>query len=76
MDFLKSPTSEQQIHPELISFISTPDSFKKLPSIPISPNSFSINTTFSLLKPFLNNFFIKVVLPAPKLKCQNYTYKK
>ena len=43
----KSPTNEQQIQPELISLISIPDSFKNPPSIPISPNSFSIRTIFS-----------------------------
>ena len=66
IDFEKSPTSEQQIQPELISLISIPTSFKKLPSIPISPNSFSINTTFSPLNPVLKSFLIKVVFPAPK----------
>ena len=49
IDDSKSPTKEQQIQPELISLISTPASFKKDPSIPISPNSFSINTTLSFL---------------------------
>ena len=62
----KSPTNEQQIHPEFISVISTPPSFKKPPSIPISPNSFSISTNFSPLKPSLINFLMSVVLPAPK----------
>ena len=66
IDFEKSPTSEQQIHPELISLISIPASFKKVPSIPISPNSFSINTTFSPLNPALKSCLIKVVFPAPK----------
>ena len=42
----KSPTSEQHIQPEFISLICTPASLRKPPSIPISPNSFSINTTF------------------------------
>ena len=46
----KSPTKEQQIHPEFISVTSTPASFKKPPSIPISPNSFSISTSFSFPK--------------------------
>ena len=63
---LKSPTNEQQIHPEFISVISTPASFRNPPSIPISPNSFSINTNFSFWNPSCNNFLIKVVLPAPK----------
>ena len=47
--FVKSPTSVQQIQPELISLISNPASFKKPESTPISPNSFSIKTTFSPL---------------------------
>ena len=33
------------MQPEFISRISIPASFKKPPSIPISPNSFSIRTT-------------------------------
>ena len=45
----KSPTREQQIQPEFISRISIPASFKNPPSIPISPNSFSIRTTCSPL---------------------------
>ena len=44
----KSPTREQHIHPEFISVISIPVSFKKPPSIPICPNSFSIIISFSL----------------------------
>ena len=62
----KSPTNEQQIHPEFISLISIPDSFKNPPSIPISPNSFSINTTCSPTRASFNIFWIKVVFPAPK----------
>ena len=62
----KSPTNEQQMQPEFISVISIPASFKNPPSIPISPNSFSIRTTFSPLKPSCNNFLISVVFPAPK----------
>ena len=54
------------MQPELISLIFTPDSFKKAPSIPISPNSFSIKTTFSFFNPVSNNFLINVVFPAPK----------
>ena len=46
---VKSPTSEQQMQPELISVISTPASFKKPPSTAISPNSFSMSTIFSPL---------------------------
>jgi branched-subunit amino acid transport protein len=67
IDASKSPTKEQQIQPALISLILTPASFKKEPSIPISPNSFSIKTTFSFLNFALsNNFLITVVFPAPK----------
>ena len=62
----KSPTSEQQIHPEFISVIFTPASCKKPPSIPISPNSFSIKTTFSPAYASLISFLISVVFPAPK----------
>ena len=62
----KSPTREQQIQPEFISRISIPASFKKPPSIPISPNSFSINTTCSPLYASLSSFLIKVVFPAPR----------
>ena len=43
----KSPTREQQMQPEDISEICTPDSFRKPPSMLISPNSFSISTSFS-----------------------------
>ena len=62
----KSPTREQQIQPEFISRISIPDSFRKPPSIPISPNSFSINTTCCPFKASDNSFLINVVLPAPR----------
>ena len=65
-DVSKSPTSEQQMQPEFISVISIPDSFKNPPSIPISPNSFSIRTTFVPFNASFKSFFIRVVLPAPK----------
>ena len=65
-DFSKSPTSEQQIQPEFISLISIPASFKNPPSIPISPNSFSIRTTCSPLNASFKSFLINVVFPAPK----------
>jgi hypothetical protein len=65
-DLPKSPTSEQQIQPEFISRISTPASFKKPPSIPISPNSFSIRTTCSPAMASCSSFLIKVVFPAPR----------
>ncbi len=47
--FAKSPTSEQQMQPELSSFILIPASARKPPSTPISPNSFSIKTICSPL---------------------------
>ena len=62
----KSPTSEQQIQPLFISVILMPDSFKNPPSIPISPNSFSIKTTFSPQYASAISFLISVVLPLPK----------
>ena len=62
----KSPTREQQIQPEFISLISIPDSFKNPPSIPISPNSFSIRTVLLPSNASFNNFLIRVVLPAPR----------
>ena len=46
---LKSPTREQQMQPEFISVISMPASFRKPPSTEISPNSFSMSTSFSFL---------------------------
>ena len=64
--FPKSPTREQQIHPEFISVISMPESFKNPPSIPTSPNSFSISTSFSPTKASSIIFLINVVFPAPK----------
>ena len=65
-DWPKSPTREQQIQPEFISRISIPASFKNPPSIPISPNSFSIRTTCSPAMASCSSFLIKVVLPAPR----------
>ena len=65
-DAPKSPTREQQIQPAFISRISMPDSFKKPPSIPISPNSFSIKTTLVCANASFNSFLMRVVLPAPK----------
>ena len=64
--FAKSPTKVQHIHPEFISVISIPVSFRNPPSIPTSPNSFSISTTFSLLSDSSKSFFISVVFPAPR----------
>ena len=65
-DFPKSPTKEQQIQPEFISRISIPESFKNPPSIPISPNSFSMRTTCSPEIASCKSFLIKVVFPAPR----------
>ena len=62
----KSPTREQQIQPEFISRISMPASFKKPPSIPISPNSFSISTTCSPAIASSKSFLMNVVFPAPR----------
>ena len=42
----KSPTKEQQMQPEFISVMLMPASFRKPPSMPISPNSFSMSTSF------------------------------
>ena len=64
--FPKSPTREQQIHPEFISVISMPESFKNPPSIPTSPNSFSIRTICSPLNASSIIFLINVVFPAPR----------
>ena len=65
-DFPKSPTREQQMQPLFISRISIPESFKNPPSMPISPNSFSIKTTCSPEMASSSSFLIKVVLPAPR----------
>ena len=62
----KSPTREQQMQPEFISVICTPASFKKPPSIPISPNSFSMRTIFWPFSASSSNFLINVVFPAPR----------
>ena len=62
----KSPTSEQQMQPEFISVISMPASFRKPPSMPISPNSFSISTIFLPLSGPSSSFLMSVVLPAPR----------
>ena len=62
----KSPTREQQMQPEFISRISIPASFKKPPSIPISPNSFSIRTTCWPFSASPRSFLIRVVFPAPR----------
>ena len=46
---VKSPTRVQQMQPEFISVICTPASLRKPPSMAISPNSFSMRTSFSFL---------------------------
>jgi hypothetical protein len=43
-----------------------PASFKNPPSIPISPNSFSIRTTCSPASASESSFLIRVVFPAPR----------
>ena len=48
------------------SVISIPASFKKPPSIPISPNSFSIRTSFSPANTSCTSCLINVVFPAPR----------
>ena len=63
---VKSPTRVQQMQPEDISEICTPDSFKKPPSMLISPNSFSISTICSPGKASASSFLMRVVFPAPK----------
>ena len=62
----KSPTSEQQMQPEFISFTWMPASCMNAPSMPISPNSFSISTSFSPLYASAISFLISVVFPAPR----------
>ena len=42
----KSPTRLQQMQPEFISVMLMPASCRKPPSMPISPNSFSMSTSF------------------------------
>ena len=64
--FSKSPTRVQQMQPEFISVISTPASLRKPPSIAISPNSFSMRTSFSPLYASAMSLRISVVLPAPR----------
>ena len=54
------------MQPEDISEISTPASLRKPPSTLISPNSFSISTSFSPWYASEISFLIRVVLPAPK----------
>ena len=62
----KSPTRLQQMQPEFISLICTPESLRKPPSMAISPNSFSISTIFSPVYASAISFLISVVLPAPR----------
>ena len=70
----KSPTREQQMHPEFISEISMPASLRKPPSMPISPNSFSMRTIFSPLRASSSSFLISVVLPAPRKPEITFTF--
>ena len=62
----KSPAKEQHIQPEFISLISIPEFFRKPPSIPISPNSFSIIIVLPLSLLPSTSLFINVVFPAPR----------
>ena len=70
----KSPTREQQMHPEFISLISTPASRRKPPSMPISPNSFSMRTTFSPFRASSRSLRIRVVFPAPRKPEITFTF--
>ena len=54
------------MQPEFSSFTWMPASRMKPPSMPISPNSFSMSTSFSPPKASWMSFLIRVVLPAPK----------
>ena len=62
----KSPVRLQQMQPDSSSFTTIPASFKKPPSMPISPNSFSMRTSFSPAYPSARSFLMRVVFPAPK----------
>ncbi len=62
----KSPTRLQQMQPWLISVTSMPASCINPPSMPISPNSFSMSTSFSPMNASAISFLISVVLPAPR----------
>ena len=54
------------MQPEDISETSTPLSLRKPPSTLISPNSFSMRTSFSSWYAWESSFLMRVVLPAPK----------
>ena len=62
----KLPTRLQQMQPEFISVIWMPASLRNPPSTPISPNSFSISTSFWPAYASPISFLIRVVLPAPR----------
>ena len=62
----KSPARVQQMQPALSSLTWMPTSFRKAPSTPTSPYSFSSSTTFSLRRRPVSSFLIRVVLPAPR----------
>ena len=53
----KSPTREQQIQPEFISRISIPASFRKPPSIPISPKFIFNQNDLLAFESVLQKFF-------------------
>src|SRR5699024_6781932 len=54
------------MQPAFSSFTWMPASRIKPPSMPISPNSFSISTSFSPPQASWISFLMRVVLPAPK----------
>ena len=66
IDFSKSPARLQQMHPEFISRTSTPAPPSRAPSIPISPNSFSMIAIFSPARLSASSLRISVVFPAPR----------
>ena len=54
------------MQPEFISFTWMPASCMNAPSMPISPNSFSMSTSFSPWYASWISFLMRVVFPAPK----------
>ena len=54
------------MQPEFISVISTPASLRKPPSMPISPNSFSMRDDLLTVEGLVQQLLMRVVLPAPK----------
>ena len=62
------------MHPEFISEISTPASRRNPPSMPISPNSFSMRTIRSPFSASSSSFLMRVVLPAPRKPEITFTF--